>query len=123
VAQSESLAGTRWRITAINNGKGAVASVVAGSAVTLAFGADGKAGGSAGCNQYTAGYEAKGSKLQFRAPAANRRMCADEGLMEQEHLFLKVLESVASVHVEGNRLELRNAQGALLVRASQSSSG
>jgi heat shock protein HslJ len=123
VAQSQSLAGTTWRVTGINNGKGAVASVVAGSTVTMAFTADGRASGSAGCNQYTAGYAADGSRLRFTTPASTRKMCAGEGLMEQEQMFLKALESVATMRVEGNRLEMRNAQGALLVSATQASGG
>ena len=43
--QSETLAGTTWRITGINNGKQAVVSVLAGTAPTLAFAADGRASG------------------------------------------------------------------------------
>jgi len=120
-AQSQTLAGTSWRVTGINNGKGAVASLVAGSTVAMAFSADGKAAGSAGCNQYTAGYEADRSRLRFSAPASTRKMCAGEGLMEQEQLFLKALEAVATMRMEGNRLEMRNTQGALMLTATQAS--
>src|SRR5215471_20371275 len=45
-AQSQSLAGSSWRATGINNGKGGVASPVADSRVTISFASDGKASGS-----------------------------------------------------------------------------
>jgi len=111
--QSTELAGTSWRATGINNGKGAVASLVKDSTVTLAFGADGRASGSAGCNNFTSAYEYGAPQLTFKAAAATRKMCADEGVMEQEQAFLKALESVAIARMEGNRLELRRADGAL----------
>ena len=111
--QPQLLAGTSWTATAIHNGKGAVASLVPGSTVTLTFGADGQASGSAGCNRYTARYEAEGSSLRFQPAAATRRMCPGEALMAQEQAFLKALESVATVRVEGQRLDLRTASGSL----------
>jgi len=114
-AQPQALAGTSWRATGINNGRGAVASIVRGSTVTLAFDADGRASGSAGCNSFTTGYEAKAPQLRFEAPASTRRMCPGEGVMEQEAAFLAALESVATMRFEGNRLELRRADGALAV--------
>jgi heat shock protein HslJ len=111
--QPRTVAGTEWRVTGINNGKEAVTSVLAGSTVTVSFDGSGRASGSAGCNRFTAGYETDGSKLRFLAPGATRKMCAGEGLMAQEQMFLTALESVASMRFEGNRLELRRADGAL----------
>jgi heat shock protein HslJ len=108
-------------VTGINNGRNALVSLVAGSTVTLQFLVDGKVAGSAGCNQYTARYEADGSKLRISAPAATRRLCPEAGLMEQEQAFLKALEAVATTRMEGNRVELRDAQGAMQVVATKSS--
>lgn len=121
--QSQTLAGTSWRVTGINNGRGAVVSLAAGSTVTMAFAADGRAAGSAGCNQYTAGYQAEGTRLRFTAPASTRRMCADEAVMQREQNFLKALESVATVRIEGDRLEMRDAGGALMVSATRADGG
>lgn len=114
-AQAQGLADTSWRATGINNGRGAVASIVRGTTVTLAFDANGRASGSAGCNSFKAGYEANGPQLRFEAPAATRKLCAGEGVMEQEAAFLAALESVATMRFEGDRLELRRADGALAV--------
>jgi heat shock protein HslJ len=112
-AQSMQLAGTEWTATGINNGKGGVASLVAGSTVTLAFGADGRASGSAGCNRYTASYEPARDRLKFGAAAATRMMCATAGVMEQEQAFLAALGKVETFRMEGDRLELRGADDAL----------
>jgi heat shock protein HslJ len=114
-ARSQSLTGTSWRASGINNGKKAVASVVLGSEVTIAFGPDGRASGSAGCNSFTAGYEASAPQLKFTAPASTRKMCANAEVMRQEQAFLAALQTVATMRFEGDRLELRRADGALAV--------
>jgi heat shock protein HslJ len=68
----EALVGTSWRATAINNGKQAVVSLLAGTEVTAVFGKGGKLSGSAGCNNYTASYTVRGETIQIGAPAATR---------------------------------------------------
>ena len=115
VVQSQALAGTRWRAAAINNGKGAVTSVVAGTSVTIEFGADGRASGSAGCNGFSAPYAQNGMQLTVRPVAATRKMCPDDALMRQEQEFLQALEGVAAMKLEGAALELRTGSGALAV--------
>lgn len=115
-AGSGALDGTAWRVTGYNNGRQAVVSVLAGTTLTLAFAGDGQAAGSAGCNRYTAGWSGSGEKLGIGPPAATRRFCAaPPGVMEQEAAFLAALATVASARVEGGRLELRTASGALAV--------
>ncbi len=121
-AQSTLLAGTNWKVTGINNGRNALVSTVTGSTVTMAFAADGKVAGSAGCNQYTTRYEGESSKFRFEAPAATRRMCADAGVMEQEQAFLKALAAVRTLRIEGSRIEFRDDQGALQVTATREGS-
>jgi heat shock protein HslJ len=124
VRQSETLAGTAWRITGINNGKQAVVSVLAGTSPTLAFAADGRASGSAGCNSFNSRYTADGAQLKFAPPASTRKMCAEpEGVMEQEQMLLAALETVATAQVEGDRLELRRADGALALSATRDGGG
>lgn len=115
-AQSQSLAGTAWHATGINNGKQAVSSLVKDSTVTLSFGADGVATGSAGCNNFRAPYTVEGAKVTFGQGAVTRKMCVQpEGVMQQEQDFLNALGTVATSRIEGDRLELRTATGALAV--------
>lgn len=116
-AQLQALAGTSWLVTGINNGRNAVVSTHGGSTVTMAFSADGRFAGSAGCNRYTGLFQTEGKRFRFVAPAATRKMCADPKLMEQEQAFLKALEAVTTMRIEGSTLEFRDAGGALQVLA------
>lgn len=117
--QRQELAGSAWRVTGYNNGKQAVVSVLRDSEITLAFSANGKVSGSASCNRYTGSYTLVNQQLTISSVAATRRMCTrPEDVMEQESQFLKALETVASARFEGNRLELRNAEGSLAVTLS-----
>jgi heat shock protein HslJ len=111
--ESTSLTGTNWIATGINNGKGAVASVVLGTDVTAVFGTDGTLAGKAGCNDYSATYKVDGSKMTITQPVSTRMFCGGEGVMDQETAYLNALTNVATYKVDGDRLELRAADGAL----------
>jgi len=112
--QSSELGGTSWIVTGYNDGKQAVVSVVIGSELTADFSADGKLSGLAGCNNYTATYEASGKSIKIVPTASTLKMCADPaGVMEQETQYLKALETAATYRLDGNQLELRTADGAL----------
>jgi heat shock protein HslJ len=115
-AQSMDLAGTSWLVTGVNNGKQAVVSVALGTTLTASFADGGKMSGSAGCNRFTATYESEGNAIQIMRPAASRRMCMKPaGVMEQEAQFLRALSTAATYRLDGDRLELRTAEGALAV--------
>lgn len=114
--QSTDLSGTAWVVTGYNNGQQAVVSVIAGTELTADFGADGALSGSAGCNRYTATYEAAGTSLKIGPVGSTRMACADPaGAMTQEMQFLQALETAATYRLDGGRLELRTADGALAV--------
>jgi len=113
--QSLSLASTAWRVTGYNNGRQAVVSVLAGTELSMAFAADGRVSGSAGCNNFMGTYTVSGSALKLGPAATTRKLCAQPGVMEQEQQFLKALEAVATIRQEGDRAELRSADGALAV--------
>ena len=116
-AELASLAGTSWQATTINNGKEAVVSLLAGTEVTAAFGADGKLSGSAGCNTYSAGYSVDGNEIKIDPPASTLRMCGEPvGVMEQEAAFLAALEKAVRFEATENELTLRDAGGAMLIQ-------
>jgi heat shock protein HslJ len=115
-AGSLTLAETSWEVTAYNNGQQAVVSVLADTGITAHFGADGRVTGSAGCNQYFASYQLKGESIRIALPEAARRHCAEpQGAMDQEARFLEALRSAATFRLEGERLALRTADGALAI--------
>ena len=108
-----SLTGTTWVALGINNGKQAVASVVAGTEVTAVFAAEGTLSGTAGCNDYSAAYTLDGNKMTIKQPASTRMYCDQPGVMEQEQAYLAALTKVATYSIDGDRLQLRDAGGAL----------
>jgi heat shock protein HslJ len=115
------LKGITWQATVYNNGRGAAVSLIDGSEITAIFGTDGVLSGSAGCNQYRAAYVAKESTIAIQTPAATRKICSEpEGVMRQESEYLKALTTAATYTIQGQQLELRSAEDALvaLFRAS-----
>ena len=79
------------------------------------FGADGNLSGKAGCNDYSAPYTVDGNKMTIKAPVSTRMYCGDPGVMDQEQAYLAALTQVATYGIDGDRLELRSAGGALQV--------
>lgn len=116
-SQPESLAGTSWRVTGINNQRGGVVSVIEGSDVSLTFSGDGNVTGNASCNRFNGPFEQGGDQITFGALASTRRACIDEALNQQEQAFFAALAKAATVRFEGSKLELRTADNALAVSA------
>lgn len=111
-AQAGSLAGTSWNVIHINTGQ-AIVGVLSDSTVNLVFDAEGRASGSAGCNQYTVAYSADGDSLSFSRVAATRMACPDPSVMEQEAAFLRALEWVKALQFENDRLDLLQEDGSI----------
>ena len=104
-----------WQLLSYNNGKEAVVSVLNGTEITAIFGEDGGLSGFAGCNNYSSAYEVDGDAITIGPAAATRKFCAEpEGTMEQEAAYLAALETAASFRIEGDSLELRAEDGALV---------
>lgn len=117
MAQSQALPGTRWEVTGINDGRQVVVSVQTGTRLTLAFDTQGRVSGSAGCNRFTARFEVGPGTVRIVAPDTTRMACLEPGTMAQEQTFLRALEAVCTVRIEGDQLELRDGDGALQVSA------
>lgn len=81
------------------------------SHLSITFGTDGRAYGSAGCNHWFAGYSEKDGQLRLEAPASTRKLCAP-ALMEQEQRFLAALAQVQRWDYNGiGQLQLWPASG------------
>ncbi len=107
------LEGTLWKLTALADGRGNMAPVVAGVEITALF-QGGRVTGNAGCNNYAATYRLTGSSLTVSAPAATSRKACAQPIMQQERNYLAALGRTVAHKIEGNRLELRNSSAALL---------
>jgi heat shock protein HslJ len=118
---SGDLAGTAWSVTNYNNGRGGVVGLLADTVLTVMFGESGQISGSGGCNNYSGSYESDGAGAIEIGPLVSTMMaCAGpEGIMDQEMQFLAALQAGTVYTVEGSTLELRDADGALQVRAEK----
>jgi heat shock protein HslJ/membrane-bound inhibitor of C-type lysozyme len=83
--------------------------IVDRSRATLSFGLDGRLAGSASCNRYTAQYTLTGEGLTV-SKAAGTMMACPPALMQQESLFLDVLEKVTRFDI--------GPDGALILHAN-----
>jgi heat shock protein HslJ len=108
--------GTAWVADGINNGRGGVASIVDGTVVTATFRDDGRVTGSGGCNRYFGPFERAGEAIRIGPLAGTRMACPEPpGTAEQETAFLAAMERATTWSIRDDRLELRDAGGALQV--------
>lgn len=112
------LENSKWHLT-LFGAPDAETPVVAGSTITLEFSADGKAGGSAGCNTYGGSYEVQGDQLLFGEMVSTLMACADAAVMEQEMVYLAALQSASRFEVTDGMLKLwyDDEQGVLVFAA------
>jgi heat shock protein HslJ len=105
--------GTEWVLQGyISPEKEAISSVIAGTTVTATFTSGGNLTGSAGCNRYGGGYTLDGANLSVSSLFSTLIYCEEpEGVMDQEALYLGLLEDVSSWRLEGGRLILTDADG------------
>lgn len=114
-APTNPLAGTNWTATAYYDGS-TMATTLAGTALTAAFGAGGSLNGSGGCNSYSSSYAVDGSSLSIGAIGSSQLLCTEpEGIMEQESAYFAALESAAGFSMEAGQLYLQNSSGVVIV--------
>jgi heat shock protein HslJ len=117
VAAKEDLAGSTWLVTGYNNGREAVVSPLLGAEIIVNIDDANLISGNAGCNDFFAQVQAAtNGVIEIDGVGATRRFCANPaGVMEQEAEFFAALESAATFTVEGDFIELRNADDAIAV--------
>lgn len=99
----DELAGTRWQVATIA-GQG----LPDGVRPTVAFGADGRISGMAGCNRYSGRYRLEGQRLAVSDLASTRRICFP-AVMIQEQSLLRVLEDVQRIERNAGELLLHSS--------------
>ena len=85
---------------------------------TLRFTSDGHAGGSGGCNTYSAPVNIDGDAMAFGRLASTRMACAPP-LLDQEQKFFIALAGVRSFNLKGQQLTLLGTAARPLVQLSQ----
>jgi heat shock protein HslJ len=97
--QGGNLVGKVWSLTELM-GK----PPLAGTGISAEFTADGKVGGSAGCNRYSGTYTVSGNNITISTPMASTMMMCEQGVMDQESAYLKALGEAKTFMVEGDQL-------------------
>ncbi len=106
-AAAGALAGTSWQATGVNNGRGGVVSTTATGALSLTFAGDGTVSGFDGCGAFAGSFATDGARISIDAePAVS---CGDP----EQLAYLSALRNATTWRVDGNRLELRDDEGAL----------
>ena len=109
-ARAAGLADREWRLITLGDRPAPLGA--GGRPATMRFDlADGRAGGFAGCNSYSASYTISGTSLRF-GPAVSTKMACDAG-MEVEQSFLGALDSVRSFEFADSMLVFRGDGGAV----------
>ncbi len=105
------LVGSEWILAELNG-----AGLLPGTNITLSFD-EGSAGGFGGCNAYGGSYEkAGGGALSFSTMEMTLQFCLEpQGVMEQEEAYLAALQKAAAYRAVGDRLEIEDGEGELLL--------
>lgn len=114
----QALTGVTWYLVAFNEG-GSSISVKPGTQITALFDAQGKVSGTAGCNQYTASYEATLNGLSIGAPATTKMSCGEPaGIMTQETVYLTTIQGAGGYSISGNMLTVTDGGGQAILTYS-----
>lgn len=113
------LPGTGWRVTGFAGTTGVATAILPGTTVTLAFEANGAAGGTGGCNRYSGTYtlDAAAGTLAFGPLMQTEMACSPDATMTQEAGYLAALARAGAYRITGANLQLLDAAGSVVVEA------
>ena len=110
-----SLDGSSWALRSYQDNTGETVNALPRSTTTVLFQAN-QVTGIAGCNNYSASYQATRNKLTFGPVATTRKACSTPlGIMRQENAFLAALDSTVSYKLRLNSLEMLDSKGNTLL--------
>ena len=119
------LPGTDWNVTRFAGEAGALVGVLPATTITLEFGADGRLGGTSGCNSYGADYtvDEADRKLTVGLASQTLMLCEPPALMVQEAGYVAALQRAEAYDLADGRLTILDGAGATLVEAEQVAGG
>lgn len=106
------LSDARWILTEINGQPASLGN--ADQTVNMTLTADGKIHGFSGCNQFMGTYRLDGGRLKI-GPLASTRMACEQG-MALERQFLKALRNSTRFDISEQSLNVRDADGQIILR-------
>ncbi|NBU63661.1 MAG: META domain-containing protein [Chloroflexia bacterium] len=99
---------SEWHLTQLNG------STISSPVVTLQL-TDTTIGGQGFCNSYHGPLHVTGNTIKLDSLASTRRMCVDEGVMQQEQAYFAALTATTQVKLNGNQLELLDANNTVVL--------
>lgn len=116
IASERILAGTEWTVLRYASENGELRDVQPGTTIRVAFQANARVVGNAGCNDFVAAYDHEAFAITIGTARTTRKQCAEPaGIMDQERQFLVALHSAANIWFYGPKLELRSPLGSPVV--------
>ncbi len=100
-----------WTLQSVMDSTGILIPARSGTDVTAMFSREGHMSGNAGCNMYSAGYQARDYSINITGTSSTKMFCQGPGVMEQESAFLADLSKVSSFRVGGSTLKFYDASG------------
>lgn len=110
--ETVTLEGPRWVLVDYLNDAGETVAVMGEQEVTAVF-AEGQVAGNASCNSYFGGFTTDGNALTVDTLGSTMMACFPDEVMIQEATFLANLQAAATYTIEGDRLMIANADGAV----------
>jgi heat shock protein HslJ len=108
-----------WRVTGYADASQAIVGVRPGSLITVEFDTDGRVRGFGGCSPYAGPWAMAERRLNVGPlQSANTACAGPSDLREQETAYLRSIASATAMRREGERLELRDAAGAVVATAA-----
>lgn len=101
--QGADLNSTAWNLVSYVQ-DGSMVNTLEGTTVTLTFGENATVSGSTGCNSYSASYTMNATAITIGPAASTLMYCPEEGVMEQENVYLRLLGTVKTYDVTGEVL-------------------
>jgi heat shock protein HslJ len=117
-AGAAGLEGSSWRITGVNNGRGAVETTTLTESLTAGFGPGGSFQAFGGCNQLSGTYALSGKTGITIGPLTSTHKTCTADINELEAAYVTALGKVATFQLSGTTLTLRDQGGAAQVTAA-----
>lgn len=89
--------------------------VIEGTSITAVFDADGRIGGSGGCNSYGGTFSTAEGSLTLDGLFSTERACLGEGIMEQERAYFDALQAATRYSIARNALVIESGDGGQLI--------
>ncbi len=106
------LTSSRWLLQSFSTPSTGQRTPLPGTQLTARFGADGSLSGSAGCNTYNGFFTAFDETLRVGTLSTSQALCGSpEGIMEQEGVFLNLMQQAARMSISAGQLSVFDSAG------------